>query len=414
MKRSKLFLTAALLLLSLLCNQQDCFAEVTSITNSLMVPSFTSGSRVPIFKSRPNLIRVSGSWLDTTNDIDGEGLQGQPNFNIGITSKGNMANPYVEFTLNSDRTGRYRVRLKRPGGEDVITIEYTDHISIASTQALTMSNATPAYLDAFAINTEIRLRITGTNVNQLSFKPLSANYTISTPSISAAATKKDIGYKYSRKVDKVSIQQSEFVFTACGREFKYSDYKGNSTWNVNNLPFFRAYDKPDFLVSDVVSGIYNRRQGTCGAINNNGNIMIERPGRCDADSAFRLANPTAANPLVEKEVIMSDVVFTIINDSYAPQLAPITIHVKFGINIRGTITINRMIAKEVKQIQFHRPESRKILVRHFNCSQCFEKLVAPFDWADESYTVVVDPANEVPENNENNNSRTFAGTQTLQ
>lgn len=295
----------------------------------------------------------------------------------------------------------------------MITIEFTNHLSIASTEVLTMGNSTPAYLDAYAKNTEIRLRITGTNVNLISFKPTSLNYTISTPSISATATQKEIGFKFSVKNDKVSISQTDFVFTAAGREFKYSQYKGNGAWSSSNLPFFRIYDKPDFVVDAAVRGIYNRKQGVCGPINNSANIMIERPGRCESDSAFRLANPTSANKLVEKEVIMPDVIFTIVNDSYAPQFTPITVQVKFGINIRGTITINRMIAQERKEIVFRRAESRKILVRHFDCAQCFEKLVSPFDWVDEAYTVVIDPDGLVPENSDLNNSRNFTGTTTL-
>lgn len=413
MKHTKIILTVVASLL--LFNLQDCFATVTSMTNSLLpASSFSPAQTVPIFRDKVTVVRVKGSWLDTTNDIDAEGLNGQPAFGISIKSKGNTIDPYVEFQLNSNRPGRYRVRLKRPGGEDVITIEYTDHIALNNVQILTLSNATPAYLDAYAKDTELRMRLTGTNVNRLVFKPIAnLNYTIANETIgNATTTQKDIGIKYSRKSDKLELRQRDFVFIVAGREFRYSDYKGNQLWSEGNLPFFRVYDKPDFTVSQTVTGIYNRKQGSCFAINQGGNFLIENPLRCVTE--FNIANPTAATPQTEKIVTIPDVKFTIINDSYAPQFSPITVHVKFGLNILATITIPRMIAQESRVISFRRAESRKRLVRNVNCAECFEFNEVPFNWIDQNYTVVVDPGLLIPEDSEFNNSRTFTGSQTLQ
>ena len=385
--------------------------NITSMSNTLLTSSFTPTQTMPIFRSRPNVVRVRGPWLDTTNDIDAVGLDGQPNFNIGVGNKSGANNdPYVEFTLNSDRPGRYTVILKRPGGEDRITIIYTNHIAIASTQVLTMGNATPAYLDAFPINQDTRLRITGTNVNLLSFRPSDVNYSaIST--ISATAAQSDFKFRYSTRRDKIDIKQIDFVFTVAGRQFKYLEYKGVSIWVVDNFPFFRAYDKPDLTVDNQVIGIYNRKQGSCGAINQNNNFMIQNPSRCVTE--FNLANPIPETPQVEKIVTMPDVRFTITNNSYAPVFTPITVHVKFGLNILETLTIPRMIAKEQKVIVFHRPESRKKLVRHSSCAECFELNEVPFNWLDKPYTLVLDPSFAIDEIFEDNNIKTFTGSITV-
>lgn len=414
MKKRKLFYTAMLpLLLLLFCSQQHSYAEITGISNSLITSSFNSGARIPIFKSKTNVIRVSGPWLDITNSIVAEGLNGQTDFNIAVGNKRGPNDPYVEFTINANKTGSFRVKLKRLGGEDVVTIEFTDHISINDAQALTISNSTPAYLDAFSINTDIRLRITGTNVDKVSFKPTAVNYTITNATIgSATTTQKDVGFQYSRARDKVEISQSDFVFTAAGKEYKYSQYKGNGAWNTSNLPFFRTYDKPDFIVMDVVSGIYNRKTGACGAINQFNNFMIENPSRCVTE--FNIANPTPENPQVEKIVTLPDVKFTIKNDSYAPQFTPITVQIKFGLNILQTITIPRMIAQQQTVIVFVRAEKRKKFVRNLNCAECFELNEAPFNWLDNNYTVVIDPGGVIPEDSDLNNSKTFTGSATIQ
>lgn len=403
-----------LVLLSLsICLVNMSLAAVTNITNSILTGNFVRASIVPIFKGRANVIRINGSWIDLTNRIVAEGMQGQPNFNISVGNKQGGNDPWVEFTLNSNRDGKYRIRLTRPGldGEDIMFIRYTEHISIATTTVLTTEHDLPAYLNAFPLNGDVMIRITGTNVDAISFRPVyllnfySSIQTIGTPT----ATQKDFKIHYSMKSDKVDIQQRDFVFTWYGKEYLYSDYKGNSAWSSGSLPYFRIYERPDFKVSELVTGIYNRKTPiqSCAEISSPF-FVINNPNRCVTE--FNMANPTAANPLVEKSVKMPDVAFTIINDSYAPQGSPITVHVKVGINILGVLTINRMIAQERRVIYFRRPNIMKKFVRYLYCPECYELDESPFSWTDPTYTVVVDPENTIMELNDTNNTMTFLGT----
>lgn len=257
-----------------------------------------------------------------------------------------------------------------------------------------------AYLDAFPINTEFKVRVIGKNLGNLILKPsLDLIGRTSTPFITvvreisavARANQKEFVIKF-RNTGEKEFRVKDFYTKSGNTEKPMLDFQRE--FNSSNLPTCQIYDKANLLVvNNSINGIYDRPTNQfiqCGPLNTNlGSHRVTEDKYCTKN----VPNPTLEAPLQQKEVRLAPITFKIKNNSFAPILKPFKVKIKNGINTIKEITVNKMIAQEEKTLTFTRDEQRKIFVRHRDCPNCFEKLEAPFNWVDVPLNIVIDEEN---------------------
>jgi len=381
------------------------------------------------FKGFPVKIQAKGPWLDWTTKITLSALDGQSpsTFTVAKTGSGIAGTPHVAFTLNhSTAKGKYMVKMERPGGSDNFVVDIKEVPRITEIKILTMTGA-PAYLDAFRINTDIKVRITGFNLSNLTlsgrstFFPQAAElFTVVNQNASPnTATLKESVIKQTTPsdVDHFSyIGPGLLKFTINNSTFELLNY------DVSRPPtLFHVYDKPNLVLNEGMSNLYKKNKAsnaiTC-LFGTETFKQILKPERCT--TTFAVPAPTSTTPVVNKIVTIANPGVTITNDSYAPINLPIKVEFRAGNTVLQTSTIAvgangySMIAKETKTVIFNRNESRKLLYRSSSCPACYESEKAPYNWEDPIITVVVDPSNGtttgpgvINELNELDNSRTF-------
>lgn len=251
-----------------------------------------------------------------------------------------------------------------------------------------------AYLDAFKVDTEFKVRVIGknlTNLRLVATRPLSNNITVVRPiDAPARASQKEFVVKFSAAGTQ-HFKVADFANRENNRNKPMLDYQRE--FHNDNLPTCQIYNKPTIQVQNhTIKGVYDRpaEKVQCNSLNTlSGAYTV-------ADDKFclnNIQNPTLDAPLQEKQVNVAPITFQIKNDSYAPIFTPFKIKIKNGINTIKEITVNRMIAQEVKTITFTRDQQKKIFARHRDCPKCYEKLEAPFNWLDIPLTIVIDEEN---------------------
>ena len=261
-----------------------------------------------------------------------------------------------------------------------------------------------AYLDAFPINTDFKLRITGTNLTTLRLvpvAPLNGNLTVVNQNVAGStATQREMLVRFSTTGSKdLKIAHFQVVTSSGSRPLLQTQKE------FVNPPRCQIYDKPNLkVVNGSIVGVYNRpaTKVDCPPL---GTGISQHTTAENSFCLNNVPNPTLEAPIQEKTVTVPPIKFQIKNDSYAPIFSPFTIQIKRGINVIKEIPVNRMIAQEVKTITFTRDEQRKIFVRHRDCTVCYEKLTAPFNWLDPELTIVIDATNAT--------NSSFRGTATI-
>ena len=389
--------------------------------------NYNEDQQLIAFKGFPVKIQAKGPWLDWTTKITLSALDGQSpsSFTVAKTGSGIVGTPHVAFTLNhSTAKGKYMVKMERPGGSDVFVVDIKEVPSITEIKILTMSGA-PAYLDAFKINTDIKVRITGFNLSNLTLSGRSSTYpfapeesfTIVNQNTSPnTATLKEAVIKRTTPISTNSVGPNYLKFTINNSTFELFHYSGYLNAE------FHVYDKPNLVLNEGMSNLYKKNNAsnaiTCLFLGTTYFKQILKPERCT--TTFAVPAPTSTSLETKKIVTVANPVVTITNDSYAPINLPIKVEFRAGNTVLQTSTIvvgangYSMIAKETKTVIFNRNESRKILYRSFSCPACYESAEAPYNWEDPIITVVVDPSNgtttgpgAINEFYEQDNSRTF-------
>jgi hypothetical protein len=394
------------------------------------IRNYNANQPLIAFKGFPVKIQAKGPWLDWTTKITLSALDGQSpsSFTVAKTGSGLVSTPYVAFTLNhSTAKGKYLVKMERPGGSDNFVVDIKEAPRITEIKLLTMTGA-PAYLDAFRINTDIKVRIIGFNLSNLTlsgrsaFFPQAEKFTVVNQNASPnTATFKESVIKQTTPSDvgAPSYILAEFLkFTINNSTFEVVHY--DNAGDVGEI--FHVYDKPNLVLNEGMSNLYKKNKAsnaiTC-LIGNETFKQILKPERCT--TTFAVPAPTSTTPAVNKIVTVANPVVTITNNSYAPINLPIKVEFRAGNTVLQTSTIAvgangySMIAKDTKTVIFNRNESRKILYRSSSCPACYESEKAPYNWEDPIITVVVDPSNGtttgpgiINEIDELDNSRTFA------
>lgn len=398
---------------------------VAGVTDSR---TYNANEPLIAFKGFPVKIKAKGPWLDWTSAITLSALDGQSpsSFTVTKTGSGLVSTPFVAFTLNhSTAKGKYLVKMERPGGVDNFVVDIKEVPRITEIKILTMTGA-PAYLDAFRINTDFKVRITGVNLSNLTLSDRSmmfapqAAYTIVNQNASPnTATFKEAVIKRTTPTDRFGgVIATDFLkFTFNNSTFELLNYDANGP-----SALFHVYDKPNLVLNEGMSNLYKKNKAsnaiTC-LIGTETFKQILKPERCT--TTFAVPAPTSTTPVVNKIVTVANPVVTITNDSYAPINLPIKVEFRAGNTVLQTSTIAvgangySMIAKDTKTVIFNRNESRKFLFRSSSCPACYESEKAPYNWEDPIITVVVDPSNGtttgpgiINESEEMDNSRTFA------
>lgn len=259
---------------------------------------------------------------------------------------------------------------------------------------ISMETNNVAYLDAFQINTEFKVRVIGKNLTNLQLTPggILDNFITVVRAINAPAraSQKEFVVKFSN-AGPINFRVEDFSNRENDRNKKMLDYQRE--FNSTNLPTCQIYDKPAIqVVGNSITGIYDRPKDKvqCNSLNTGiGSYTIAEDKYCTKN----VPNPTLEAPLQEKEVTMAPITFKIKNDSYAPIFKPFKVKIKNGINVIKEFTINKLIAQEVKSITFTRDQQKKIFARHRDCPNCYEKNIAPFNWLDIPLTIVIDEEN---------------------
>lgn len=397
---------------------------VSGVTDSR---TYNANEPLIAFKGFPVKIKAKGPWLDWTSAITLSALDGQSpsSFTVAKTGSGLVSTPYVAFTLNhSTAKGKYLVKMERPGGVDNFVVDIKEVPRITEIKILTMTGA-PAYLDAFRINTDFKVRITGVNLSNLTLSdrsmmyPAQAAYTVVNQNASPnTATFKEAVIKRTTPTDPFggAIQTDFLKFTINNFTFELLNYDSNGPSAI-----FHVYDKPNLVLNAGMSNLYKKNNAsnaiTC-LFGSETLKQILKPERCT--TTFAVPAPTIITPVTIKIVTVASPAVTITNNSYAPINLPIKVEFRAGNTVLQTSTIAvgangySMIAKDTKTVIFNRSESRKKLLRSSNCPACYESAESPYNWEDPIITVVVDPSNGsttgpgiINESEEMDNSRTF-------
>jgi|GEM_PF-1529733 hypothetical protein len=380
------------------------------------------------FKGFPVKIQAKGPWLDWTTKITLSALDGQSpsSFTVAKTGSGIAGTPHVAFTLNhSTAKGKYLVKMERPGGSDNFVVDIKEVPLITEIKILTMTGA-PAYLNAFRINTEFKVRITGVNLSNLTLNgrlpgfPQELFTVVNQNSSPNTATFKESVIKQTTPSD---LRHFSYIatdllkFTVNNFTFDLFNYDGINSPSA----IFHIYDKPNLVLNEGMSNLYkknNASNATTCLFFGTALKQILKPERCT--TTFAVPTPTSTSSEVKKVVTVANPVVSITNNSYAPINVPIKVEFRAGNTVLQTSTIAvgangySMIAQETKTVVFNRTESRKMLYRSFSCPACYESAEAPYNWEDPIITVVVDPSNGtttgpgvINEFDELDNSRTF-------
>jgi hypothetical protein len=117
--------------------------------------------------------------------------------------------------------------------------------------------------------------------------------------------------------------------------------------------------------------------------------------------------PTAAVPHVEGLVRVPSIRWGVMNNTPFPMPSkPFKIQLKLGINVLEEAIVNpEEFTDNKKFANYNRPENRRMVMRDFGCPKCYDMRVAPYNWIDPVYTVVVDVDHDIAESNESDNSR---------
>ncbi len=374
------------------------------------IKTFGATSQVEIFSGSSAKFKLTGSWIDITSSIKLVALDGQATTNVSISKTSNslpgVSPAVLEFVIDKTLTGRYRVEMVRNGGSDRITVRFNQKPLINSITPLTLAG-TPAYLNAFAINSDIRIRISGSFISNLTLDN-DRKYTIVNQNFVANTSGlKECVIKVPVEDDNFTLRSADFSITYGSTSFDLLDLAGFAFK-------FPVYNRPNLKIEGVLTNLYKKTNfavGSC-SINNNTMAVIPNPTRCA--TTFAVPNPTTTAPLSQKIVSMPAPSITIRNNSFAPVLTPFTVEFRFGLTVLQSVTVSKMIAGEVKTITYTRPESRKLLYRSVNCPDCYEDPGVPYNWEDPNITVVIDPSPGVTtgpgiiaEYDEGDNSATF-------
>lgn len=121
-----------------------------------------------------------------------------------------------------------------------------------------------------------------------------------------------------------------------------------------------------------------------------------------------LPAPTADNPHVEGLVRVRSILWGVVNNSEFPMPArAFKIQLKVGINVLAEEIVEPAEFTNDRKIRgYSRPENQRMVMRDLNCPKCYDLQVAPYNWVDPPYTVVVDVDRVIAESNESDNSRT--------
>ena len=406
-------------LMFMIADYPSMMVGVTDIRN------YNANDPLIAFKGFPVKIQAKGPWLDWTTKITLSALDGQSpsSFTVAKTGSGIAGTPHVAFTLNhSTAKGKYLVKMERPGGSDNFVVDIKEVPSITEIKILTMSGA-PAYLDAFRINTDFKVRITGFNLSNLTLSDRELNSSrILFTVVNQNSSPNTATFKESVIKQTTPSNVESFSFIASSLlKFTFN----NSTFDLFHYTqaakIFHVYDKPNLVLNEGMSNLYKKNNAsnaiTC-LFGTETLKQILKPERCT--TTFAVPAPTSTTPVVTKIVTVANPVVTITNNSYAPINLPIKVEFRAGNTVLQTSTIAvgangySMIAKETKTVIFNRNESRKKLLRASSCQACFESVEAPYNWEDPIITVVVDPSNGtttgpgiINELDELDNSRTF-------
>lgn len=366
---------------------------------------FTPGDgRVPVISGRSNTVTVTGDWLDITNRA--EFVRGSSRRNLNFSTGKNNGRPFVRVTMPSDlANGRATLRLSRLGGSDEVRLRVVPNVVVSSVEVLSPRTGNISYENAFKVNDDFIIRVNGTNVDAIGLLPGALQLSNVVINGVPTATRKEFLVRSANTSDRVDIDEDSLTVTFPDVRlprfnFIFYDNIGTHVYSNREFAFFRIYDNPYFRVSNVRNKFLPSATNieNCDRIVDpaNGSRVINRQVTEGAEriiSRFRLANPTAEQPQVTKEVTWPNIRFTISNASYAPAPA-FQAEVKFGLTQVATINIPRMIARSSATVSFRRAvESRKIFARHVACPGVYEILKAPFDWTDPAYTLILDPAN---------------------
>lgn len=372
---------------------------------------YGASSTVELFSGSFAKFKLTGSWIDITSSIKLVALDGQSTTNVMISKTGNslpgVSPAVLEFSIDKNLSGRYRVELARNGGSDNFTIRFNGMPNVNAISPLSMTGTT-AYLNAFPKNSDIRIRISGSLLSNLSLKTDSRYTIVNQNYVANTAGLKEVIIKVTNATDRFSLMPGDFTIQVGAVSF---DLFRLDSWTTEFE--FPVYDKPNLILQGPLSNLYKKlsiSSGSC-SINNNVLAVIPNPTRCA--TTFAIANPTQTTPLTQKIVSMPAPAITIKNESFAP-VGAFTVEFRFGLTVLASVPVSKMIAKEVKTISYVRPESRKLLYRSVSCPDCYEDAGVPYNWEDPNITVVIDPSpgvttgpGVIAESNEGDNSATY-------
>lgn len=374
--------------------------EATILRVDYCGAQFTPTQPVPIYKAIPfgrptnRTMRVRGDLVNLTTRIDVP-----PGISVVIvnrTDRGGL-NTTVDLEFNMDQSttvGIHDIKLRYAielSGPDVFKIKV---LSIPTIDTIIVSPI------RVAKGTNVEITAKGTGLTNVRLKQsLYSKFGSGTFQDALVANSTTYTF-FGRAEADLTLDHSSFhdsALTDLGIAESYSGGLCKEISGSGRLSY--TLQKPD-LVAGKAARIY--RLGP--AENCNGQLVrTTQPSFC-TELAGALPAPTPENPHIEQLRNLGGIIYLVTNPTPFPITGSFKVQLKNGINLLKEDIVNGIAANGHKILSYSRPENRRMLMRDFNCPSCYDLNVAPYNWVDPQYTVVVDVDNQIDEQNENNNT----------
>lgn len=345
--------------------------------------TFSPAQQVPVIRERRARITVRGDFTDLASYTGNSLLSLQK----VSTANGGGLNTFAVLEMTPS--------VSIGGGAHTITVHYP--LGIDETFQI---NIFTARITSITINLNNTNVIQGTSVtitaqgSNLNIQGLHLNQTFAShfgplSNITTSST----SFSFTAQVNSsVNLSSSSYGIAALSDSCAENALPGGGQLNLN-------VGLPDLVPVAAVA----YRLGSLDGCGRQG-IAPEQSDTIVQTLCNLVTAPTQTNPHVEQLVDVGGVRWGVRNNSSFAITTPFRVQLKNGINIIQEQTVQSLGANQQVLFTFNRPENRRTIVRDFNCPRCMDKNVAPFNWVDPIFTVVVDVGTAVRESSEGNNS----------
>jgi hypothetical protein len=383
------------------------FTDATILRVDECGSQFTLTEGVPVIRGLPNTVVVRGDLVDTITRVD-------PPTGVTVTIGAKTGGGGVKTSVTLTLTPSSSVT---PGKHDV-KLRYLVEVSGPDVFAI---NVIAPKIDAITINPNDTSVTRGRLVTVTATGSGLGNVRLNSTVASDFGSFTNVSNSDTSYVFRGNLNCGGHDFTHLFTQSFHTTALPESQSCLYNTPIGDVELTLNCGVPDLVpiAAVAYRlgSQDTCG----NPTILTQRD-TLNQNLCNIVTAPTTTTPHVEQNVTIGPVSLTptkggtsttasggvgwgVKNASDFEVTTPFHMQIKNGNTVLQDVTVNSLAANATSSATFVRTDNIRTLVRDLNCpGLCMDKNVAPHNWVDPTFTVVVDSGGAITESGENNNS----------